>query len=144
MQAPVPPRWEHFPHGADVGIRGAGPSLDAAFEQVALALTAVVTEPQRVEPREIVEVSCEAPGPDELLFDWIDAIVYQMATRRMLFGEFSVRVTGSRLAACMRGEAVDRARHEPAVEVKGPTYTGLLVAHDAARGEWVAQCVVDV
>ena len=29
-------RWEHFPHGADVGIRGIGASPAAAFEQGAL------------------------------------------------------------------------------------------------------------
>lgn len=142
--SPVPPRWEHFPHGADIGIRGVGPTLEASFEQVALALTAVMTEPARVEAREQVEVSCEAPGRDELLYDWIDAIVYEMSTRGMLFGAFEVRIDGHRLAARLRGERVDAARHEPAIEVKGPTYTLLRVAHDAVGGEWIAQCVVDV
>jgi tRNA nucleotidyltransferase (CCA-adding enzyme) len=137
-------KWEHFPHGADVGIRGVGPTIDAAFEQVALALTAVITDPVRIEARAAVEVACEAPSPDDLLYDWIDAIVFEMATRGMLFGEYEVRVEGNRLAGRLRVERVDRARHEPAVEVKGPTYTQLRVAHDAARGEWVAQCVVDV
>jgi SHS2 domain-containing protein len=135
-------RWEHFPHGADVGIRGVGATLGAAFEQVALALTAVITEPARVEARETVEVSCDAPNPDDLLYDWIDAIVFEMATRDMLFGEFEVRVEGNRLTGRLRGERVDRARHEPAVEVKGPTYTQLRVAPE--DGGWVAQCVVDV
>jgi Archease protein family (MTH1598/TM1083) len=32
--------WEHFPHGADIGIRGWGSALAAAFEQAALAATA--------------------------------------------------------------------------------------------------------
>ncbi|HXV14844.1 MAG TPA: archease [Candidatus Krumholzibacteria bacterium] len=137
-------RWEHFPHGADIGIRGLGPTLDAAFEQVALALTAVMTEPARVEARETIEVSCTASNPDDLLYDWIDAIVFEMATRGMLFGAYDVRIEGNRLASRLRGERVDRARHEPAVEVKGPTYTQLHVSHDEARDEWVAQCVVDV
>lgn len=35
-------RWEHFPHGADIGVRGFGPTMAAAFEQAALAMTAVV------------------------------------------------------------------------------------------------------
>ncbi len=135
-------RWEHFPHGADIGIRGVGPTLAAAFEQVALALTAVMTEPARIDARETVEVSCDAPNPDDLLYDWIDAIVFEMATRDMLFGAYEVRVEGNRLAGRMRGERVGRARHEPAVEVKGPTYTQLRVSNEG--GEWVAQCVVDV
>ncbi len=39
-------RWEHFPHAADVGVRGFGKTPAEAFEQAALALTAVVTTPR--------------------------------------------------------------------------------------------------
>ncbi len=38
-------RWEHFEHGADIGVRGIGPTPASAFEQAALALTAVITDP---------------------------------------------------------------------------------------------------
>jgi SHS2 domain-containing protein len=142
LSDPVAPAWEHFPHGADIGIRGTGPTVASAFEQVALALTAVVTDPGRVETRESIDVACEAPTPDDLLFDWIDAVVFQMSTRHMLFGRFEVRVDGTRLSARLGGEPVDLERHEPAIEVKGPTYTELRV--DPSDGGWLAQCVVDV
>ncbi len=36
-----------------------------------------------------------------------------------------------------------RARHQPAVEVKGATLTALEVRR-ASGGGWIAQCVVDV
>jgi tRNA nucleotidyltransferase (CCA-adding enzyme) len=35
------------------------------------------------------------------------------------------------------------ARHEPAVEVKGATYTALRV-EQLEDGHWLVQCVVDV
>ncbi len=136
-------RWEHFPHGADVGIRGTGPTLASALEQVALALTAVVVDPARVEPRDVVDVECRAATPDELLFDWVAAIVYEMATRSMVFASFDVHLEEDRLSARLRGEPVDAERHEPALEVKGPTYTELHARTDDT-GCWVAQCVVDV
>ncbi len=75
--------------------------------------------------------------------DWLNALVYEMATRRMLFGAFVVAFEGPRLKATAWGEAVDRARHEPAVEVKGATYTSLRVER-RGDGMWLAQCVVDV
>ena len=31
--------WEHFPHDADIGIRGFGATPAEAFEQAAVALT---------------------------------------------------------------------------------------------------------
>ena len=62
-------RWEHFPHGSDVGVRGYGATPAAAFEQAALALTAAVTS-ARVEASEPVEVSCEAPDLELLFVEW--------------------------------------------------------------------------
>jgi SHS2 domain-containing protein len=135
--------WEHFAHSADIGVRGIGPTKDAAFEQIALALTGVITDLTSVRPNVAVKIVCEAPTDDLLLVDWLNALVYEMATRRMLFGAFVVTIEDSRLHATAWGEAVDRVRHEPAVEIKGATYTALRVERQA-DGHWLAQCVVDV
>ena len=135
--------WEHFSHGADIGVRGFGASKDEAFEQAALALVAVVTDPQKVTPQDAAEISCEALDAELLLADWLNELVYAMATRKILFCRFEVRIDGHRLQATAWGERVNIARHQPAVEVKGATYTNLLVAQDPT-GAWVAQCVVDV
>jgi SHS2 domain-containing protein len=139
----TPTRWEHFSHVADVGVRGIGRSMDEAFEQVALALTAVVTEPGSVRAEQAVDLDCEAPNPEILLADWLNALVFEMATRHMLFSRFEVRIAGRRLTARAWGEAVDVARHQPAAEVKGATLSELEVARDA-DGRWHAQCIVDV
>lgn len=135
--------WEHFPHVADIGIRGFGTNAAQAFEQAALAMTAVVTDPDTVRPLTRVEVRCEAPDAELLLVDWLNAIVFEMATRRMLFSEFTVRIDGSCLQGQMRGEPIDVARHSPAAEVKGATMSELRVER-SKDGRWRAQCVVDV
>ncbi|MGB5948115.1 MAG: archease [Parvibaculum sp.] len=136
-------RWEHFEHGADVGVRGIGATLPEAFEQCALALIAAMIEPARIRPEERVAIACEAPAPDLLLVEWLNAIVYEMAVRRMVFGRFEIAIAGNRLTGSAWGEHVDRFRHEPAAEVKGATYTALRV-EQKADGEWLAQCIVDV
>jgi SHS2 domain-containing protein len=78
-----------------------------------------------------------------LFVDWLNALVYEMATRSMLFSRFQVRLEGRRLDAIAWGERLDVVRHRPAVEVKGATYTALKVTRQA-DGTWLAQCVVDV
>ena len=135
--------WELFPHRADTGVRGFGPSMEHAFEQAATALTAVITDPRQVVPHSAVEVDCTAPDLELLLVEWLNALVYEMATRRMLFGRFAVRIENGRLHGKAWGEPVDVARHEPAAEAKGATLTALEVAQ-RPDGTWVAQCVVDV
>lgn len=135
--------WEHFPHQADIGVRGIGTTKEAAFEQAGLALTAVMTEPTSVVPIQEVTIACEAPDDELLLVDWLNALVYEMATRRMLFSRFNVRFSDNSLYATAWGEPIEIARHQPAVEVKGATYTELSVKQDG-QGRWIAQCVVDV
>lgn len=136
-------RWEHFSHQADVGVRGLGATLEQAFEQAALALTAVITDPATVVHGEMIRLSCEAPDAELLLVDWLNLLIYEMATRNMLFSRFEVHLEGNRLTAKVWGEALEAARHRPAVEVKGATYTALRVARQPGGG-WLAQCVVDV
>ena len=136
-------RWEHLEHGADIGIRGYGGSLAEAFAQAALAMSGVVTELDKIDPAEVVNVECEAPEPDLLLVDWINEIVYQMATRNMLFSRFEVEILDHQLRARLYGEATNPGKHQPAVEIKGATFTELSV-HQADDGEWIAQCVIDV
>jgi tRNA nucleotidyltransferase (CCA-adding enzyme) len=134
--------WEHYEHGADIGVRGVGATKARAFEQAALALTAVITDPHGVAAQETVQINCEAPDDELLLADWLNALIYEMAVRRMLFGRFQVELDGGRLQAQAMGEPVSVERHRPAVEVKGATYTTLRVA--PVDGGWLAQTVVDV
>jgi len=134
--------WEHFPHQADMGVRGVGATREQAFEQAALALTAVITDPEKIAPREAIDIRCEAPDDELLLVDWLNALVYEMATRHLLFSRFAVHIDGTRLRATAWGELMDVTRHQPAVEVKGATYTALRVAQE--NGRWIAQTVVDV
>jgi len=135
--------WEHFAHDADIGVRGFGATMAEAFENAAVALTAVVTEPASVAPEVAVELACAAPDRELLLAEWLNALVYEMATRRMLFRRFRVQLGVDSLRATAWGESLDVARHQPAAEVKGATLTALSVGQ-LAGGRWCAQCVVDV
>ncbi|QWG12090.1 archease [Bradyrhizobium sediminis] len=134
--------WEHFPHDADVGLRGWGATPAEAFEQAALALMAIVTQAE-VNPEIAVRLKCEAPDLELLFVEWLNAIIYEMAVRNMLFGRFLVRIENDRLEGTLWGEPVDVERHAPACEPKGATYTALRVAKDT-DGRWSAACIVDV
>src|ERR1700757_3600219 len=106
-------RWEHFRHGADIGVRGIGITQSEAFEQIALALTAVTAELASVRTDTPIRIRGEAPDGDLLLVDWLNALIYEMATRAMLFGRFAVTIRGHALDATAWGEPLDRERHRP-------------------------------
>jgi SHS2 domain-containing protein len=136
--------WEHFEHRADMGVRGIGRDMAEAFAQAALAMTAIITDPAGVRPEHSIRLACHEADPELLLVDWLNQVIFEMATRGMLFSRFEVHIGGNgELQAEIRGEAVDRTRHTPAVEIKGATFTELAVQQQA-DGSWMAQCVVDV
>jgi SHS2 domain-containing protein len=135
--------WEHFHHLADIGIRGIDNTLEGAFEYAAFALMAVICDPQMVKPDISVEIQCDAPDTEILLADWLNALIYEMDVRKMLFSKFRVQIDGNTLRAVVYGEKTDSDRHSTAVEVKAATYMELKVTRDD-KGQWLAQCVVDV
>jgi SHS2 domain-containing protein len=135
--------WEHFPHAADMGIRGMGKTKNEAFEEAAKALVALTTDLERVSPKEQVVVSLTAPDDEQLLVEWLDALVFEMATRRFVFSRFEVRIEGGRLEGRLWGEPRLESLHPIGVEVKGPTFTELHVGV-GEDGLWVAQLIVDV
>lgn len=135
--------WTHFEHLADIGIRGFGPTKAQAFEQAAMALTAVITEPEAVKDEVKVEIKCDAPDDELLLVEWLSKIIYEMSVRNMLFSRFSVQIDGNYLNAQAWGEKLDLKKHDPVVEVKAATYSALNVEKDD-NGIWKAQCVLDV
>jgi tRNA nucleotidyltransferase (CCA-adding enzyme) len=136
-------RWELYSHPSDIGIRGLGPTREEAFAQAALALTSVITDLEKVQPKQSVDIECQEQDDALLFINWLSALLYEMDTRRMLFRRFEIQAVEGGLRARAWGEPVDVARHEPAVEVKAATYADLKVERKS-DGTWLAQCIVDV
>lgn len=136
-------RWEHFSHDADVGIRGRSKTLERAFEMAGQALVSVITNLNKIEASESLKIECQASDLDLLFYDWVNALVFEIDTRRMIFSQFKVTIHDNYLLqAEVRGEKINSKKHDLVVEIKGATMTELRV--EKINDEWIAQCVVDV
>ena len=135
--------WEHFDHGADIGVRGSGVTKEEAFEQVAVALTAVLVDPSKIREEKFVAMDCEAPDLELLLNEWLNTVIFEMATKKIVFVRYQVVFKDLSLKGRAWGQVIDQKYHQLAVEVKGATLTELKV-DKSVSGNWIAQCVVDV
>src|SRR5438270_12777056 len=136
--------YETFDHTADLGLRVRAADLDMLFAEAAEALTsALVEEPESVEPRR--EVSIQVAGTDRayLLFDWLKELLYRFDAGHLLFRRFAVRVRDEGLDATAWGEPYDPDRHPLSHEVKAITYHGLRVDQEP-NGDWLAEVIVDI
>ncbi|BAP87530.1 putative uncharacterized protein [Burkholderiales bacterium GJ-E10] len=126
--------WETFPHEADIGVRGTGATMAEAFAGAATALTAVVCDPAAVGAAETTRIECTAPDDELLLLDWLNALIYEMATRRLLFSRFAVRITGHRLRATAWGSTFPAACARCIPASSAPTSS-------AKRRRWPISCL---
>ena len=126
-----------------MGVRGLGATRQAAYVQAALALMALTVDLDTIDPRSCVTVTCAEADPELLLPAWLNVVLFEMATRHMVFGRFHIDLGPEGLKAELWGETLDPSRHHPGTEVKAATYAALRVEQEPS-GQWVAQCIVDV
>lgn len=134
--------WELYSHTADMGIRGFGDTMEESFEAAAIAMVAVNVDPGKIEPQKKIEVICSEQDNELLLVQWLNSLLYEMATRKMLFSKFKVAINNGELTGYAWGEKLDLKKHQPVVEIKGISYSDLKVTHE--NGKWIAQCIVDI
>ena len=145
--------FEHFDHTADLGLRVQSDSLELLLIDAARGLTAMVVEtPERLhhEVSQTVEVDGSSDRLDELLFDWLNELLFLFETEWFLPAGVDLRLQPLdkfklRLTSHLKGECLDpqtpRLRLEH--EVKAITYHGLEVREDTA-GQWHATVIVDI
>ena len=139
--------FETFEHQADVGVKGIGIGIEEAFQECAKAMFSVEVNLEKVNPKKSIKIKCSAKNQEELLVEWLNALLAQSSIKEIVFSEFKVMITKEPLGFMLEGEAkgekLDK-KHEPKIEVKAATYSQVRVYHDEDVDKWIVQCIVDV
>ena len=132
-----------FEHTADLGVRVEAASFAELLADAAHGLSTVIAgDLGQVRPEVVETFAVPGSDPTWLLFDFLGEIHAAFELRRMLFREFVVTVTGDGVAATVRGERYDPARHALAHEVKAITQHELAV--DRGPERCTATYIVDI
>jgi len=131
-----------------MGVRGMANTIEKAFEECAKAMFNVEVNVKKVSPSKKIKVKVNASKIDELLVEWLNALLSQSSIHRMVFSKFKIDKIESKkgkfeLIGNAFGEKLDVKKHEAKEEVKGATYSQLKVEKNK-KGQWIAQCIVDV
>ncbi|HUW86032.1 MAG TPA: archease [Methanoregula sp.] len=122
--------FEEISHTADVKIHARAPTLEELFSETLKALMQVMYgttsrgEIQR-------ELRIESSDIESLLIDFLSEVLFISEVESLVFSEASLRINGLSLIAELKGEPFDPARHSGGSEVKGISYSGLAITHDA-------------
>jgi SHS2 domain-containing protein len=122
--------FEEISHTADIKIRVRAPTLEALFSETFNALMQVMYGTDR-SGGIIKEIKVESPDNESLLLDFLSEVLFVSEVESLVFFNASISIHGSRLTAELSGEPFDPIRHAGGSEVKGISYSGLSIIHDA-------------
>ncbi|MDT7860802.1 MAG: archease [Saccharolobus sp.] len=116
--------FEFFDHTADVGIRAYGKTLEEAFSNAALGVFEIITDTSKVEQKEQREIYINSYDLENLLYKWIEELLYYYDTELMLFSRFDIMIDTDNmiLEGIAWGERFDEKKHERRTVVKAMTY----------------------
>jgi|GEM_PF-4074565 SHS2 domain-containing protein len=137
--------WSHFgpAEGPGLGLRGVGRSKERAFEQIGLALTAMITDPARVHLRGQEEIQCAAADDQALLLAWIETLLGRMAVHHVLFGSYAVQLRQGTLEARALGEPLDPRCGHPGLDLHRVLCDQLSLSPGPA-GTWRAEVILSL
>ena len=122
--------FKEISHTADVKIRAHAPTLEALFSETFNALMQVLYGAFRREGT-VREIRVESADNESLLLDFLSEVLFVSEVEGLVFSDARISINGSRLTAELSGEPFDPIRHSGGSEVKGISYSGLSITHDA-------------
>ena len=121
-----PQKFRYLDHTADVGIQAFGETLCEAFENAALGMFDIITDPSKVGAQKDFEITIEGDDLKNLLHEWLDQLLILSQVNNMLFSSFKVNLkdldNGVGLTGLVMGEPADPSKHVYKTEIKAVTH----------------------
>lgn len=139
-------KFEYLEHTADAKFIAYGTTLEAAFENAALAMMNVMVDTDTVKNTQSETIELISPDLDALVFDWLSEVLFVFEVENMVFSDFvidTLKQEGNEfhLVARLMGEPIDLSIHKFGTEVKAATYNGMSIQENECG--WSIQATVD-
>lgn len=133
--------YEEIPHTADIKIRARAPTLPGLFCDLCDAMMEIMYGTDRGDTFS-KEIVISGEDTESLLLDFLSEVLYLSEVMETVFSRPAVTLEGMTLHAVLHGEPFDRKKHSGGTEVKGVSYSGFAIGHDA--NGYMAEIVFDV
>jgi len=130
---------------ADVAFEAYGKTLDELFENCALAVFDVNVDLKTVKAKKTVKIKVKGKDLENLLFNFIDELIFVKDKDFMVFNEFKAKVKANEefSAECaMKGDTINHEKQELRVDVKAVTMHHFSVKKE--KGIYKAVVVLDI
>lgn len=133
--------YEFLDHTADIQIHAWGHNLKETFENAAMAMTAYITDIDKVEISTNETVQVEAEDLKGLLYRFLDEVLYlfnadpYLLSKRVKILDFQIDTSPYKIKAECYGEPFDMTKHPQGTEIKAITYSAMKIHNSTDRHE---------
>ncbi|MDD5174678.1 MAG: archease [Candidatus Omnitrophica bacterium] len=121
-------RYEQFSHTADIGVRVFGNTLKELFENAAFAMFDILADLDGLKGEITQDFELTAPNYEELLISWLDELLYNFYSKKIIFYRFEVlELSEDMVRARAFGRSVSENRNRLKTEIKAATYYNLKI-----------------
>jgi len=122
--------FEEISHTADIKIRARAPTIEALFSETFNAMMEIMYGKNRTS-NVLRKIRVESSDNESLIADFLSEVLFISEVESLVFSDASIYIDGFGLTADLKGELFDPVRHSGGSEVKGISYSGLAITHDA-------------
>jgi SHS2 domain-containing protein len=128
---------------SELVVRVVGTSQINLFVNAAFALFDVITDTEKIDTQERLQLEVEGSDRDDLLLNWLRELLYLYQGSAFLLKEFNVQeMKDTSVKAQVGGEKLDPDRHEIKQEIAAVAYDQ---SHMQKTGDqWIAQVILEV
>ncbi len=120
--------YEILDHTADVCLRIYGKSFGELFENAARAMMELITDREKINPSQEIEIEVRGEIIEELLVHWLQEILFLHEVKKMVFKDFRLNLISETHAKGKAiGEKIDIDKHELSFDIKAVTYHNLKI-----------------
>ncbi len=136
-------RYEQTDHTADIGLKIFGNSLPDLFANAGYALCDTLADLSKVKTVNKDTFSLQRDSVEELLVEWMGALLFSFETENMIFSRFNIlSMNKNSLSAEAEGEIFNNDIHTIKDVLKAVSYQNLKV--EKTEGLWQAKVVLDI
>lgn len=118
--------YRYIDHTADLGIEVWARNIEELFAHTGQAIFETQIEG---DVRADLErhITLQAESVEELFVDWCRELLYNFSVEGFIPAAYEICISDHALDAHLRGDRFDPQRHRVRLEIKNPTYHGLVI-----------------
>jgi SHS2 domain-containing protein len=128
-------RFKVLDISGDVSLVIYGTTTEELFQNAALGLYSLITEPSSITDTEKQKVHLESDNEETLLVKWLNELIFLFDTYGFVGKTFSILYQKNHLSAYISGGIFDEERDEQRLLIKAATYHNLSLKKESMQYE---------